>query len=179
MVLKRVCKATVVTFIVATTYILAFNKPADSSSQIRVIYEHVDASTLDQAHCLATNLYFEAGHQARREQEAIAHVVLNRVEDKSFPNTICGVVYQAETYESGFPIRHRCQFSWYCDGLKEIITDEDAWQKAYNTAFMITQIKRPELTQGSLYYHSIRASPEWRKEKEYVITVGRHIFYRE
>jgi len=132
-----------------------------------------------ELNCLATNIYFEGRGETLAGQIAIAEVTLNRVESKRFPDTICGVVYQAETYESGFPIRHRCQFSWYCDGLKEIITDEDAWQKAYNTAFMITQIKRPELTQGSLYYHSIRVSPEWRKEKEYVITVGEHIFYRE
>ena len=181
MVLKRVCKATVVTFIVATTYILALNKPADGSSQVRIIYEHVDASTLDQAHCLATNLYFEAGRQARREQEAIAHVVLNRVEDSKFPDTVCSVVYEGVHKRNGIPYRNRCQFSWYCDGKADTVTDHGLYEKSMRIA-LLTMIGRKDtnetdFTNNSLWYHANYVRPYWAEDYKYQISEGVHIFY--
>ena len=78
--------------------------------------------------CLAMNVYHEAKNQPFEGQVAVAQVVLNRVEDKRFPNTICEVVEQGPVYESWktrnddtldpiyWPVKNRCQFSWYCDG---------------------------------------------------------------
>ena len=71
--------------------------------------------------CLADNIYFEARNQGFAGWVAVAQVTLNRVRDDRFPNTICEVVKQGLTYESGFPIRDKCQFSWYCDGKSDTI----------------------------------------------------------
>ena len=76
----------------------------------------------DQIECLAKNMYFEARGQGTAGVLAVSFVVLNRVNDHRFPNTICEVVYQAITRPSWknknkrYPIKNRCQFSWYCDG---------------------------------------------------------------
>ena len=86
-----------------------------------------------QAICLAKNMYYEARSQGLAGQLAVSLVVLNRVKDKRFPNTICEVIHQgpvreswktrgkdvAESERKYFPIKNRCQFSWYCDGKSD------------------------------------------------------------
>ena len=86
--------------------------------------------------CMAENIYFEGRAEPMMGKIAIGHVVMNRIEDKRFPNTICDVVHQGPVRESWktrqhkdlpkekriyYPIKHRCQFSWWCDGQKDII----------------------------------------------------------
>mgnify|MGYP003316608280 CR=1 FL=1 len=68
--------------------------------------------------CLALNVYFEARSENMASQIAVSLVVMNRVEDHRFPNTVCEVVKQGLTYKwkPSLPIKNRCQFSWYCDG---------------------------------------------------------------
>jgi spore germination cell wall hydrolase CwlJ-like protein len=60
--------------------------------------------------CLATAIYFEAALESERGQRAVAQVVLNRVKDPNFPNSVCQVVYQGWERQTG------CQFSFTCDG---------------------------------------------------------------
>ena len=73
----------------------------------------------NERECLAENVYFEARGQGQAGWVAVAQVTLNRVQDTRFPNTICEVVKQGLTYESGHPIKNKCQFSWYCDGKSD------------------------------------------------------------
>ena len=63
--------------------------------------------------CLANAIYFEARSESLRGQAAVAQVVLNRVRNPAYPNSICGVVYQNDNW------RNRCQFSFACDGIKD------------------------------------------------------------
>ena len=44
--------------------------------------------------CLALNMYHEARNQGTAGILAVSAVVLNRVRDKRFPNSICEVIYQ-------------------------------------------------------------------------------------
>ena len=46
--------------------------------------------------CLALNMYWEAKNQSMIGQLAVGQVVMNRVEDSRFPNTVCEVVYQGQ-----------------------------------------------------------------------------------
>ena len=93
--------------------------------------------------CLALNTYHEAKNQSLVGQIATAQVVMNRVEDDRFPNTICEVVKQGPTRpswedpEKEYPIKHRCQFSWYCDGKDDTPKNEKAWRKAQDVAFLV------------------------------------------
>ena len=76
--------------------------------------------------CLAMNMYHEARGQGTAGLLAVSSVVMNRVADERFPNTICGVIKQAQTRPSWkdknkmIPIRDKCQFSWFCDGKTDV-----------------------------------------------------------
>ena len=48
--------------------------------------------------CLALNIYHEAKNQSFIGQVAVAQVVMNRVKDTRYPNTVCEVVKQGLTY---------------------------------------------------------------------------------
>ena len=45
----------------------------------------------NQRRCLAAGVYFEARSEPKKGQQAVAQVILNRVKNPSYPNTICGV----------------------------------------------------------------------------------------
>jgi len=133
--------------------------------------------------CLAKNIYFEARGEEPRGQFAVAHVTLNRVESNKFPDSICGVVYQARMRPSWkdpnklIPSRHRCQFSWYCDGLPDEIDDWPAYEKAIQIARISIIGIIPDMTNGSLFYHNETVDPHWNDNMRLVAVVGKHRFY--
>ena len=135
--------------------------------------------------CLALNTYHEAKNQSTVGQIATAQVVMNRVEDKRFPNTVCEVVKQGPTRPSWedpnkeYPIRHRCQFSWYCDGKSDVPKNEKAWRKAQDVAFLVLYDKiKFDVTEGATHYHATYVKPAWAKTKKRTTQIEKHIFYR-
>ena len=135
--------------------------------------------------CLALNTYHEAKNQSTVGQIATAQVVMNRVEDKRFPNTVCEVVKQGPTRPSWedpnkeYPIRHRCQFSWYCDGKSDVPKNEKAWRKAQDVAFLVLYNKiQLDVTEGATHYHATYVKPAWAKTKKRTTRIEKHIFYR-
>ena len=124
--------------------------------------------------CLAQAVYFEARSQPLIEQVAVAQVVLNRVYSERYPNTVCDVVY-----ENHFPKQlYKCQFSFMCDGLKETITDADAWLESNQVASLVLQPSFPDLVDGSVNYHADYVRPDWSSKLNKVAQIGRHVFYR-
>ena len=135
--------------------------------------------------CLALNTYHEAKNQSLVGQIATAQVVMNRVEDKRFPNTICEVVKQGpprpswEDPKKEYPIKHRCQFSWYCDGKDDTPKNEKAWRKAQDVAFLVIYDKiKLDVTEGATHYHATYVKPSWAKTKKRTTRIEKHIFYR-
>ena len=128
--------------------------------------------------CLALNIYFEARNQSLDGQMAVTHVVLNRVADPRFPDEVCDVVYQGRTYESGFPKRHKCQFSWYCDGKSDKPKEQAAFEDAIRVVTYMAVSDIDDLTDGATHYHATSVSPEWAKAKTKTVHIGDHIFYR-
>lgn len=129
---------------------------------------------------LAKNVYFEARNQGIAGQLAVAMVTLNRVNDNRFPNTIQGVVTEGPTYRSGMPVRHRCQFSWWCDGMSDNIREWDDFWEIYH--LMVTYLQNYDIiidiTEGATHYHADYVNPAWAKTKEKTIEIEDHIFYR-
>ena len=76
-------------------------------------------------YCMALNIYHESRSENLAGKFAVADVVMNRVNDRRYPDKICGVIYDAELKPSWkdptiyVPVRNRCQFSWYCDGKSD------------------------------------------------------------
>ena len=135
--------------------------------------------------CLALNTYHEAKNQSTVGQIATAQVVMNRVEDNRFPNTVCEVVKQGPTRPSWedpnkeYPIKHRCQFSWYCDGKSDVPKNEKAWRKAQDVAFLVLYDKiKLDVTEGATHYHATYVKTAWAKTKKRTTRIEKHIFYR-
>jgi len=130
--------------------------------------------------CLALNVYHEAKNQPLIGQVAVAQVVMNRVYDQRYPNTVCEVVEQGPTYswKPDFPIRNRCQFSWYCDGLSDTPTEKDAWDNAIMVANGVYHSNFEDFVEGATHYHAYYVAPEWASAKTYIVRIEDHIFYR-
>ena len=149
---------------------------------------------VDEARCLAENIYHEARNQGTAGWLAVSAVTLNRVTDDRFPNSICGVVFQAETKESWrtkgkdvtdieriyYPVRHRCQFSWYCDGKPDDITHISIYMDImqFTKILLTSRVMMFDITDGATFYHADYVTPSWAKSKIKTIEIGDHIFYR-
>ena len=123
--------------------------------------------------CLANAVYFEARGESVRGQIAVAQVVMNRVFSPFYPNDVCGVVYQ----NSG---RHlACQFTFACDGIPDIVTEADAWERAKRIAhdMLDGRLWMPEVSK-STHYHAYWVHPDWVNEMKKVYKLGVHTFYR-
>ena len=131
--------------------------------------------------CMAVNIYHEAGNQSMIGQMAVGQVVLNRVEDSRFPDTVCEVVKEAVTYKnSNKPVRWKCQFTWYCDGKKDEPNFESkTWSAALeNASILLTKTIVLDITEGATHYHATYVRPAWAKTKTKTTRIDRHIFYR-
>ena len=130
--------------------------------------------------CLALNTYHEAKNQSMIGQIATAQVVMNRVADKRYPSTVCEVVKQGPKYKgSNVPVRHRCQFSWYCDGKDDMPKNEKAWKKAQDYAYLVLYNRiYIDVTEGATHYHATYVKPAWAKTKTRTTRIEKHIFYR-
>ena len=134
--------------------------------------------------CLALNTYHEAKNQSMIGQIATAQVVMNRVADDRYPNTVCEVVKQGphrpswENPEKEYPVKHRCQFSWYCDGKSDIPKNEKAWKKAQDYAYLVLYNRiNLDVTEGATHYHATYVRPAWAKTKTRTTRIEKHIFY--
>lgn len=158
--------------------------------------QYPDLIDSKEANCLALNVYYEARSDNLAGMYAVSDVVLNRVRDDRYPNTICEVVYQGPTKESWKtkqdpdlpedqrkynPVRNMCQFSWYCDGKDDIPDDETGWATAqYVAGSILYANKHRGITEGSTHYHATYVKPRWAHDRgmNHVGRIGTHIFYR-
>lgn len=123
--------------------------------------------------CLAEGIYFEARGENVKGQAAVAQVILNRVRNPSYPNTICGVVYQNRSW------RNRCQFSFACDGTRPRVRSSQHYKVAQEVGMAVTAGKVfIEEVGSSTHYHAAYVSPRWARSMERMKRIGLHIFYR-
>lgn len=132
----------------------------------------------EEQKCLAQAIYFEARGEPVDGQQAIGDVVLNRVRSESYPDSVCGVVWQGVP-RSGIPDRlFRCQFSFACDGLPETPHNGPAWKQAMEIAWVMLHTgMRGSLHDNVLYYHAEYVSPAWARAMFQVAQIGKHVFY--
>jgi spore germination cell wall hydrolase CwlJ-like protein len=123
--------------------------------------------------CLALNVYHEARSEPVVGQYAVAHVTINRVQSNRWPNDVCKVVKQG--YHKG---RHRCQFSWYCDGKSDKPYEELAWAKSLIVADNVLSGRILDITYGATHYHARYVRPYWSKKLLKTVAYGSHKFYK-
>lgn len=162
-----------------------------------------------EVQCLAENIYFEARAESFSGKAAVGNVTRNRVNDKRWPNTYCGVVTQGPVRESWktkqhknladservyYPRKHRCQFSWYCDGIKDVIWankektgqtiegNARAWREAVEVAIYVLEVGKMRIvdnTSGAVFYYAHNlVYPNWAETKELVGVLGNHTFMK-
>lgn len=122
-------------------------------------------------YCLAQNLYHEARGEDAFGVVAVGNVVLNRVENRRFPSTICKVVKQ------GGHRLHKCQFSWFCDGRSDKASNKDSWKQMVWLAKRLMDGSIADNTDGALFYHTNSINPYWTVNMMPKIRLGSHLFY--
>ena len=163
--------------------------------------KQIDLELYSQADidCLSTNMYFEARSDGYAGMYATSLVVMNRVSDNRYPNTVCEVVKQGPVRESWktrdnpdvatedrifYPVRNKCQFSWYCDGKADNMYNEQSLNTAKSVAtIVLTDFANKgtvDITEGSTHYHTIAINPYWANSRGMmkVTQVGTHVFYK-
>ena len=160
----------------------------------------------EELKCMAENIYFEGRAEPMIGKIAIGHVVMNRIEDKRFPDSICGVVKQGPVRESWktkkdptladedrvfYPRKNRCQFSWWCDGKKDIIwatymngdvipDNMTAWRDSINVALWILSDELNDPTKGAVFYYNPHiANPSWGAIYNETAMIGNHRFMKD
>ena len=122
--------------------------------------------------CLAEALYFEARGESVKGQFAVAEVILNRVDSPEFPDTVCGVIRQ------GTGRKYQCQFTYTCDGYKEVIAEPRAFERVGKVASLMVKGAPRGLTDGATHYHTKAVNPRWARIFPRTATIGVHHFYR-
>jgi spore germination cell wall hydrolase CwlJ-like protein len=119
--------------------------------------------------CLVVAIFFEARDQPPLGQEMVAQVIMNRVLHESFPDSVCGVVYESK------------QFSFTHDGLSDNPGNYPTYwdRRATESATELAQEFLMGATTGntSTHYHNLSVSPKWKNEYRVDGIVGDHIFY--
>ena len=132
--------------------------------------------------CLATAIYFEARGEPTVGQIAVGQVVMSRVDDHRYPDNICDVVKEGQYYSwnTSIPIPDKCQFSFWCDGKSEEITDHEAYEWAEEISWGLIEgtLNIIDLTDGATHYHAYYVQPSWSERFTQTVRINDHIFYR-
>lgn len=117
------------------------------------------ATNSSNLNLLARLVYAESRGEPYAGQVAVAAVVLNRVKNSNFPNTIPGVIYQSGA------------FTPVSNGQINLAPDSTATSAARDA------LNGWDPSYGSLYYFNpATATNKWIWSRPYVITIGKHRF---
>jgi len=204
--LKQFRWTIVIIVLIAAMLVVTTQADATHANVPPIMYNETEVTPglyTEQSHpneyCIALNVYYESRADNLAGKYAVADVVLNRVGDRRFEDTACGVVREGVMYESWktaqhedlpdeeriyLPKRHMCQFSWFCDGKPDEPVNMEAWRDAQIIAYNIVQFGTFRgITEGATHYHATYVAPnwsleEWRPVYQLVGRIGDHIFYR-
>ncbi len=122
--------------------------------------------------CLTQGIYYEAALEPTEGQEAVAQVILNRVRDPNYPDSICGVVFEGAERTTG------CQFSFTCDGALSQPPVAWAWNRARQVAERALAGHVATRVGTATHYHADYVRPWWAPTLNKLTQIGAHIFYR-
>lgn len=124
--------------------------------------------------CLARAIYFEARSEPELGQLAVAQVILNRVKNPLYPDTVCDVVYQDAD------LANSCQFSFACDGVSDVPRPGKAWEQAKKVGKLaLAGNSEVQVVSTATNYHADYVRPKWSGTMTRLIQIGRHIFYSD
>lgn len=123
----------------------------------------------EESYLLAKIAMAEAEGEDIEGKAYVMMVILNRMLDDEFPDTIEGVIYE----EIPGSIYH--QFSPIDNGrFDSIEPNEECWE-----ALKMIMVDKWDKSQGALYFESCSNSNNWHSRNlEYLFTHGNHRFYK-
>lgn len=134
---------------------------------------HAGDTITQEVACLGEAVYYEARGEPLLGQIAVAKVVINRVIEQRWKDTVCQVVHQR--------YKQVCQFSYACETAQ--LFDPVAWRKAMTVARLTYQGRYNAYLPARLkiitHYHTVDVSPAWAKKLYFVGQIGRHRFYSD
>ena len=117
------------------------------------------SSSSSDLNLLSRLVYGEARGEPYTGQVAVAAVVLNRVRNSNFPNTIAGVIYQ------------KGAFDVVSDGQINLTPNSTARKAAQDA------LNGWDPSYGSIYYFNpSTATNKWIWSRPHVVTIGKHRF---
>jgi len=133
--------------------------------------EGMSAAAIEEIRCIARNVFHESANESYAGKLAVGNVTAKRKDNKYWPNTYCKVV------KAGYKRVGQlgsCQFSWYCDGKRDVIflyskvknngkvsfqLNHDiynAWFDSINIALDIYNNKAKDVTGSATHYYNPR-----------------------
>ncbi len=110
---------------------------------------------------LAHLIYAEARGEPYTGQVAVGAVVLNRVKNSSFPNSVAGVIYQSGAFD--VVSDGQINYSPNSTAIKAATDAMNGWDPTYGCIY---------------YFNPNTATSSWIWSRPYVITIGNHRFCR-
>nr|WP_088068975.1 spore cortex-lytic enzyme [Gottfriedia luciferensis] len=137
------------------------NKPNNTNAKPgnKPIVNAPNGYTDNDIKLMANAVYGESRGEPYIGQVAVAAVILNRLTNASFPNSIAGVIYQPGA------------FTAVADGQINLTPNANA-KKA-----VIDAINGWDPTTGCIYYYNPKtATNQWIRGRPIILTIGQHIF---
>lgn len=149
----------------------------------------------EEVYCLALNAYHEARGVGMNEMLAVSQVVMNRVESAPQETTVCEVITEGPKRESWrtrknkklanhkrvyYPVRNKCQFSWYCDGKSDAVRGMKGWEDAVLAAYLVYHGYGEDRVYGAKYYyaHASIRKPVWAKSMKVTAVLRGHTYLK-
>ncbi len=128
--------------------------------------------------CLSDNIYLESRDDGPPGWSAVGHVTVNRWHEALRAGrrvSVCGIVYEGANRG-----RHRCQFSWACDGRLKAKSERETARAITRFARELLAGEHADQTAGATYFHERGRHPRWASDGSTKLTVaiGRHYYYR-
>lgn len=132
---------------------------AKTLAKLNVTTENTNTSS--DVYLLARCIYGEARGEVYLGKVAVGAVILNRVKNANFPNSVSGVIYQPGAFDA------------VSDGQINLTPDEECIRAARDA------FGGWDPTNGCLYYYNPQtATNKWMLSKEVTLVVGNHSFCR-
>ncbi len=134
----------------------------------KVLYKEAVATsaTLDKhVVCMAKVVMHEAANQPRSGQLAVAQLIMNRVGQDRFGESVCEVVNQRGQFFNTASYNPR--------------RDSARWAAAVEVARQAMAGNADQVVPGAVFYHAVHQAPNrFFRTRERISMVGDHVFYR-
>ncbi len=134
----------------------------------KVLYKETVATSAKlekNLECLAKVVLHEASNQPRTGQLAVAQVVVNRVGQSRFGDSVCSVVNQPGQFFRTASFNPR--------------RDTQRWANAVEVARQAMEGAAEQVVPGAVFYHAVHQPPNrFFRTRERISMVGDHVFYR-